>query len=414
MICKSSFLILLFLVPWARGQQNDARPMIALLSAGESAFDAGSDADSDSYEDLQQALDDEHWQKALDLSNEIIAAKGRRSDAAFYWKAYALSKLRRSNEALDTIAELRKSYPQSKWLKEASALEVEVRRSSGQQMHPEDQTDEETKLLAINSLMNMECDKAVPLLENFLKSNNSLRLKQRALFVLAQGDCPGARQLVVAVAKGQSSPALQTEAIKYIGLNDDSETHRSLLAIYDGADSIEVKRAVLRAFLTSDGKEEVVAIAKKERDPELRREAIRELGAMDAKDELYEIYKTVQSAEEKEEIVHAMVAADDASDLVRIAHEPGDINVRITAIRDLGATGDESKRPALVSIYNNEKEYALRKAALEALFVQEDAHDLIEIARHEKDPVMRKEVIEKLAVMDDKEAHEYMIELLNK
>ena len=51
--------------------------------------------------------------------------------------------------------------------------------------------------------------------------------------------------------------------------------------------------------------------------------------------------------------------------------------------------------------------------SLEGLFVQNNAHALVEIARSEKDPEMKREAVQKLSVMGhNKEAAEYLMELL--
>jgi hypothetical protein len=56
----------------------------------------------------------------------------------------------------------------------------------------------------------------------------------------------------------------------------------------------------------------------------------------------------------------------------------------------------------------------MKEAALEGLFVDDDAKDLIALAKSETNPQMRRQIIEKLAVMDSREAKEYMLEILNK
>ena len=90
---------------------------------------------------------------------------GARCDGALYWKAYGLGRLGRRPEAQATLAELRKSHPQSRWLGEAKALEVELQQASGKPAGPTNGDDEELKLLALNSLMNTDSEKALPLLE---------------------------------------------------------------------------------------------------------------------------------------------------------------------------------------------------------------------------------------------------------
>ncbi len=59
-----------------------------------------------------------------------------RPDAAMYWTAYALNKLGRRDEALTTIGNLRKQHPNSRWLNDAGALEVEVKQAAGARSRP--------------------------------------------------------------------------------------------------------------------------------------------------------------------------------------------------------------------------------------------------------------------------------------
>ena len=90
--------------------------------------------------------------------------KGPKADAALYWKAYAQNKQGLRTEALGTIGELNKAYPKSRYLQDAKALEVEVRRDAGQPVRPENESDEEMKLLVLNGLQNSAPDEAIPML----------------------------------------------------------------------------------------------------------------------------------------------------------------------------------------------------------------------------------------------------------
>ena len=89
-------------------------------------------------------------------------------------------------EALATLATLSKKYPQSRTLEQARALEMDVRRSAGQPVRPENVQDEDLKLYALQALGNQDPDQAVPMLEKIIRGDSSSRLKERAMFVLAQ------------------------------------------------------------------------------------------------------------------------------------------------------------------------------------------------------------------------------------
>src|SRR5512134_758452 len=52
------------------------------------------------YDRGVKALDQKRWADAVQSFDEMIRAKSARSDAAFYWKAYALNKLGRRTDAV--------------------------------------------------------------------------------------------------------------------------------------------------------------------------------------------------------------------------------------------------------------------------------------------------------------------------
>jgi HEAT repeat protein len=392
--------------------QNSLPPTGNSLLSSQAASPNG--REEELYKDGTDYLNDGQWQQAAAKFSEVVAMKGRRADAALYWKAYSLNKAGRRAEATATIAELRHDFPSSDWLKDAGALELQMKQGTGQAVDPGRETDDDLKLLAINSLMNSEPERAIPLLQSALTNpNNSTKLKERALFVLAQSDSAQAGQIIGAVARGQSGPDLQVRAIRYLGISG-SRYSKLLEDIYAASSDVGVKRAVLQAYLTSGSKEPVLAVAKGEKDPELRRSAIHQLGAMGARSELEQLYGSTSSVDDKEAILQAFGVAGDIDGLIHIATTEGDRKVRERAIRALGPFGGEKARPALVQIYTNEKDLALRRAAIQSLFVLGDAADMVALARKEASPEMKRDLVQQLSLMDSKEARDYMLEILNK
>src|SRR5712691_4766618 len=92
--------------------------------------DQKADREEEAYDRGTEALDEERWDRALEAFDRVAAMAGHRADGALYWKAYAQRKAGRPTEAMATLAQLRKSAPQSKWLKEADALEQEIRQGA--------------------------------------------------------------------------------------------------------------------------------------------------------------------------------------------------------------------------------------------------------------------------------------------
>ena len=219
--------------------------------------------------------------------------------------------------------------------------------------------------------------------------------------------------MIGAIARSQSGPDLQVRAIRYLGISGDRYS-KLLQEIYAGSSDVKVKEAVLQAYMTSGAKEPVLAAARGEKDPELRRAAIHQLGAMGARKELEELYGSTSSIDDKEAILQAFGMAGDSDQLIRVATTEGDGKIRERAIRDLGPFGGEKARPALVQIYSNEKDPELRRAAIRSMFILGDATDLIALARTETDPDMKRQLVEQLSLMGNKEARDYMLEILNK
>jgi hypothetical protein len=161
---------------------------------------------SELYDDGREALDEDRYERAESKFAELAALNGPQTDAALYWKAYAENRLGKRDTALATIADLKHRFPQSRWLKDASALEIDVRQQAGQPAHPESQSDDDLKMLAIQGLMNSDPERAMPLLEKVLNGTDTPREKSKALFVIAQSGSPQAREILGRIASGQSNP----------------------------------------------------------------------------------------------------------------------------------------------------------------------------------------------------------------
>src|ERR1041385_8392775 len=191
----------------------------------------GNAPEDELYSAAKDALDNGEYDNAIRQFYEVVKIHGRKADGAMYWKAYALNKAGNKAQALTAIGELRRNYPKSNWLRDAGALEQEIRGVS----NPENISDEELKLLAIQTLMNSDQEKAVPLLEKIIMGNYSPKLKERALFVLSQIGSEKAQQILMGVAKANNQPDLQKRAIRNLGMNGNSRNRAVLKEIYNSS-----------------------------------------------------------------------------------------------------------------------------------------------------------------------------------
>jgi HEAT repeat protein len=374
------------------------------------AADKANPREEELYSAAKDALDDGDYDKAVRQFNDVVNLHGRKADAALYWKAYALNKNGNKAQALTTIGELRKVYPRSTWLRDAAALEQEMR---GAAVNPENISDEELKLLALQSLMNSDPEKAVPLLEKIIQGNYPPKLKERALFVLSQSGSEKAQQILMGLARANNQPDLQKRAIHYMGMAG-SRNRPVLKEIYNSATDISVKKAVFQAWLMCGCKEDVAALAKTEKNPELRREAIRYLGMMGGRSELLDFYKNSPDKETRMEAVGAMLLCGCGHELAEIVQTEKDPDVLDKAINTLGLVGGEESLAALTNLYNSQASVSTKKKVVNALFLHGAGKEMVALARKETNPELKRELIQKMSLMNSPEITDYMMEILNK
>lgn len=366
----------------------------------------------EAYERGTDALDDGVWEKAVGAFTTAASLPGDRTDGALYWKAYAQNKLGRRTEALATLEDLKRRFPSSRWAKDARSLEAEVRQASGHLGNPDAESDEDLKLIAINGLLGSDPERAVPLLEKFLAGKSSRKLKERALFVLAQSGSPRAREVIAGIARGQSNPDLQERAIKYLGLFGGEKSRQVLSDIYAAISDEAIKARILHSFMTSGDRARVLAAASAEKSPRLRAAAIRELGVMGSRAELWQLYQAETVKGVKQSALHALFVAGDREHLLELARAEKDPELRGEAIRRCGQMAGTGA--GLVALYKNEQEPALRERIIHALFIQNNAAGLVELAKTETNRELKAAIVKKLSLMRSKEATDYLMEILNK
>jgi tetratricopeptide (TPR) repeat protein len=364
------------------------------------------------YRQARQSIDQGRYERAIEQLDRLVSLSGgNRVDAALYWKSYTLAKQGQRAAALTQLADLQKRFADSRWLKDAKALEVEIRQASGQAVSPDGQNDEELKLLALRGLMQSDPDRAVPMIERLLAGNSSVKLQENALFVLSQSRSARAREIISTVAKS-GNPDLQLRAIRYLGAVGGPENRQILDEVYRTSTDTAVKRAILRSFAIAGDRTRLVALAKTESSPELRREAVQQLGIAHASAELADLYQSESSVDVKKQILQAMFISGSADKLVDLARTEKDPALRRTAIHNLGLVGGGKTGDALRSIYGSETGADVRREIINALFLQQNAATLVDLARVEKDAALKKEIVTKLSLMKSKEATDYFLELL--
>jgi hypothetical protein len=183
----------------------------------------------------------------------------------------------------------------SSWVRDANALEVEVRQASGQSVDAAAQASDDLKLLALQGVMRSDPQTAIPVIEKTLAGNSSVRVKERALFVLSQSKEPRARDVIVSTAKGATNPDLRLGAIRYLGRMSTPESQQALEEIYRATSDVETKRSIIQALSADrNSAAKLVALARAEKNTDLKTEIVRRLSnsqAPEAREYLLELLR---------------------------------------------------------------------------------------------------------------------------
>ena len=292
-----------------------AAPLAGVTGAGAMAAapEAVADADDAQYASGTKAMDEQRWSDAVTAFDRVVVAKGKRADAAMYWKAYSLNKLGRREEAGAICGALRGQHPDSTWNKECRALQMRAGfdgpefseltkqkvqmaldltqntkveygdwngRSSVYVARQRTTTDDDIKILALHSLMQQDPARALPLLRDLIKSDKSLELRKQALFVLSRSKQPEAQSLLAEVAMNKSDPAIQREAVMMLGMRQSKEAGPKLVEIYRSSADAGVKRAAVNGLFLAHDAPRLVDLARGEKDLNQKRDIVSQLALM--------------------------------------------------------------------------------------------------------------------------------------
>jgi hypothetical protein len=260
--------------------------------------------DEDPYAVGTRAMDEHRWPDAVSAFDRVINEKGKRVDAAFYWKAYSLNKLGKTPLAIATCDQLHSQFADSAWNKSCAVISMngqvdtkmdpdlrapKVRIAPfavwgdgpGDRVVPG--SDEDLKILAINSLLNKEPATAIPLLRGILSGNQPMNVKKHALFVLAQSKSPEAEAILHDAAMGKLDPQLQGEAIRSIAVFQGKRANDTLAEAYRTTTDPKIKKTIINAMFITKDAPRMVEMAKSEKDLELKRTIVSQLALMNDK-----------------------------------------------------------------------------------------------------------------------------------
>jgi tetratricopeptide (TPR) repeat protein len=320
-----------------QGQRN--RTPTASNAASTRPVAAEDPADS-IYRLGRQAVTDNDYRRASTLFKLVVDRYPSSPNVglALYWRAWALYHIgidRRSkadlNDALASIQQQRTSYPkaadpgddllarirsaQASLGDSKAAGDVADEAKKLQQPGPCNGAEDEMRMAALQGLMSMNSDEALPILKQVLAQRDPCRvgLRKTALYMIANRRGDDAVTTLLDIVRNDPSREVQSDAVYYLGTTHSDRATAALDSIlFSGRDSELRTKAVYALSLvkTERAGQALKRAALDEKMPdEVRGQATYWLGESGLADlEFFRtLYKNTKSEELRSQIIHAVV-----------------------------------------------------------------------------------------------------------
>jgi tetratricopeptide (TPR) repeat protein len=342
------------------------------------------------------AIGDNDYRRAARLFEQVVT-KYPKSDAApsaLYWRAWALYHIGLDrhtkndlDDALKSIDELQKTYANSTAATtDAAQLRAQIRSAqanlgdanaatdiateakglSQARSCTGSKVDEEMRLAALEGLLNMNADDAVPILKDVLKQRDPCRieLRKKAVWLISQKRSTDVVSTLLGVASTDPSTEVQKEAIFWLSQARSEQAAAALDSVIFSTGTDEMRKEAIFALAqqkSDRARQAIRRAAESDRmSEELRGEAIFWLGQSNLADLEYfkTLFQKTTNIELRKKIVFAVSQTrltGASAWLIDMARDKSvDIELRKDAIF-YAAQGKEVDFARLSSLYDQSK-----------------------------------------------------------
>ena len=315
---------------------------------------------------------------------------------------------------------------------EACAADIETAAQKDQPVQtgkgcPSEDDEDDDRIIALQALMNMDADRAMPILQKVLARRDpcSAGLREKAVFLVSQKRTPETASILMNVARTDPSQDVREKAVFW--LSQVPVSTPLLEEILKGNGDENIKEKAL--FSLSQQHEPRAQQALREfalRDSEsgdLREKAIFWLGQSRSTENtefLRTLYSRLTDQDLKEKVLFSLSQQRGAGNeqwLMNIAvNAKEDMELRKKALFWAGQSGVAIQEFA--SLYDRMTDAELKEAIIFNLSQRQSdkaaVDKLFDIARNEKDPELRKKAIFWLGQSRDPRVQQFLMDLINK
>ena len=384
-----------------------------------------------------------------------------RLSEAMYYEAFALYRAGDLSQARGALDLLRSRFPQQAARGDANALRTrvcgelaregdsacaeEVTRVSASASSPSpgprgstrtaggcpegDEDDEDdSRIAALNALLQMDADRAMPILTTVLarRDNCSERLRRKAVFLVAQKQTKESANVLLAAAKNDPDAEVRQQAVFWLSQVRDPRAVDMLVDIVTSNGDRALRERALFALSqhsSSAAGASLRTFAENEREPtELREKAIFWLGQRSGSEQgeyLRGLYRKVGNEELRERILFALSQKrgnGNEAFILGVVRDPKEsMEVRKKAIFNVGQMGFDIGQ--LAGLYTSLDERELREQVIFAISQRREGaalDKLMDIAKSDPDKELRKKAIFWLGQSRDPRVTAFLAELINR
>ncbi len=301
-----------------------------------------------------------------------------------------------------------------------------VRRARGD--CPSDDDDDDDRIAALNALIQMDAERAMPILTKVLERRDacSVGLRRKAVFLVSQKRTPETADILLRIARNDPDQEVREQAVFWLSQVPDERAVTMLQEILGSSSNDELKDKALFALSqhrSANAAKFLRDFALRENaSDELRGKAIFWLGQRRSTENvefLRSLYARVRSDEVKEKILFSLsqqrgVGNDQwLLDVARNTRES--IELRKKALFWAGqgmASADQ-----LIGLYSSLPDSEMRE---QLVFVYSQRRDpkmvdkLLDIAKNDRDPELRKKAIFWLGQSHDPRVQQFLLDLINR
>jgi HEAT repeat protein len=434
--------------------QAEAALELARAPAGWNADDPGDSLYRAARSLLNRARYNEAAAAFADLAKRY--PKSDYTPDSYYWQAFSLyktgetSRLKQARSALDYQ---KQHYADASTRGDAEALYAQVQGALARQgdrdaarwinlqANPVDTArigtagsctngddDDDPRIAALNALLQMDADRAVPVLKKVLERRDacSVSLRRKAIFIISQQHAPETEDILLGAARNDPDEEVREQAVFWLSQVGSAKATSALDSILLNSSNPDLQKKAVFALSQINSPQAAQMLrdeAERANAPvEARADAIfwlSQQGRGANADYLRTLYGRLTDSDLKDKAIFAISqigGADNVNWLMDLAaNGQENVDMRKKALFWAGQSNDVSLE-RLTGLYDRMKDRDMKE---QMIFVYSQRHEgaaldkLIDIAKHDADPELRKKAIFWIGQSHDPKAVQYLQEVIS-